>query len=253
MIKSIKFTEKANFTPWWDKVAALKKSPKIEFTDGLNILWGKNGSGKSTVLKAISKSFYSEQGGTSVVTETAIYKGFSGFSKCLSAGYEFEHDGQAVSSFDSTKKYGVNYNELDYDFMKLAMNSVAFKGSSGESVLNTYANLFSEKPDGKIKWEVSRESVNDLWVKKLDQLEEVFKPNIEVGNKTILMDEPDRSLDWDMASNFWNGIELVKNFQFIIATHNPLVFKLKNANFIEFTENRYLAFCKDLFKEIKND
>ena len=41
--------------PWWNTVEWLKDRTEIEFGPGLNILFGKNGSGKSTVIKSIAK------------------------------------------------------------------------------------------------------------------------------------------------------------------------------------------------------
>lgn len=47
----------------WGKVEALKGLEAIEFKPGLNILWGPNGCGKTTVLTAIARMLHCEQVG----------------------------------------------------------------------------------------------------------------------------------------------------------------------------------------------
>ena len=112
MIRSINII-KPTATPvkWVGDVAALKEPREFKFTPGLNILWGKNGSGKTTVLKLLARLFHCEQSGTSVVREESMRElfgiGMRSDDKAVFDGVTVDHDGQAVRHFDPAHAVGL--------------------------------------------------------------------------------------------------------------------------------------------------
>ena len=48
---------------WWKDVKTLKNKKIFTFKPGINIIIGKNASGKSTLLMLLARHFHCEQGG----------------------------------------------------------------------------------------------------------------------------------------------------------------------------------------------
>lgn len=53
---------------WLAKVDAIQQQRVFEFKPGLNILWGRNGSGKTSLIKVLARLFHCEQGNHPLVT-----------------------------------------------------------------------------------------------------------------------------------------------------------------------------------------
>ncbi|MHC4406953.1 MAG: AAA family ATPase, partial [Planctomycetota bacterium] len=104
MIKTLHITDPNN-TPvkWWADVEGLQGIDRFDFTPGINILWGPNGIGKSTIILALARLTHCEQGGRSVVTSTSIRQLERGWGaredfrkKELTSGMHIDFDGQPV-------------------------------------------------------------------------------------------------------------------------------------------------------------
>lgn len=73
--------------------------------------------------------------------------------------------------------------------------------------------------------------------------EQLFSATTIAGPHTMILDEPDQSLDLDMQARFWGAIPHIvrdKNLQVIAATHSVFAAILPGANYIELTPG-YLA------------
>jgi len=237
-------------TPWWSEVEALSGLEQLDFEPGLNILWGPNGSGKSTVLTAIARMLHAEQGGRSVVTESSIRQVFplSFVDDGYLGGLALAHDGQAVLYIDPESRPGVTpTGHFDYDFFDEAFDSLQ-KRSSGQKTLsraNTAFAIFT----GHEAWpEIGRriqpEHVNDLWRERLRLVEQSLSASIPKGSPTVLMDEPDRSLDLPTQANLWQRLpETAACFQLLVATHCPFAVHIEGAHYIDLVPG-YLEHCR---------
>lgn len=133
MIDLLTYTELADSNmPWAAQLDYFKRSPVTEFKPGLNILFGGNGSGKSTVLQMLGQTLAATQGGTSVVTSSWISDvvGFGG-SHCK-LPCSVVHDGQPVMFFDARAKEGLVGGSFDDDFFSLGVANAMAKGSTGQ-------------------------------------------------------------------------------------------------------------------------
>ena len=250
MIHSLKVTDPSRLTVgWWSKVESLSKIDTLEFGPGMNILWGRNASGKSTILRLLAEWFHCYQGGRSVVTETSI----RGATKSLAAkdvfldGAEIKHDGQSVSYFNPEKPVGFSGSQFDDDFMEEGIFSMFRKGSSGQNTLHGIMTAVRQKSEEKIPFNMHKDRVNTLWQGWIEGVERMLTPNSPPGPRTILLDEPDRSLDIDNSAEVWRQIPFPhKPRQIIVATHSPFALRIEGAKYIELSPG-YLETCRNLF------
>jgi predicted ATPase len=244
--------------PWAEKIEFFQKP--IKFADGINILFGKNATGKSTLLTAIAKMMFCYQGGKSVVTQNSLHEMFP---IALSFGenkdskekrmksIEVLHDGTSVRYFAALKNYGSMGASFDDDFFDLGVASLNNKElSAGQQTLYWFNLIVQQKLTKKIEYSMDKNHVNDLWKEYIELAEKALKPKIPEGNPTLLIDEGEKGLDFVNASNFWQMIKKSKGVQLIIASHSPFCLFVEGANYIEMTKG-YLEESRKIFKGMK--
>jgi len=222
---------------WWDKVFPKKKT--WTFKEGVNILWGPNGSGKTTILKLLARMMHCDQGGISTVTHTSVGV-LAGKHKWSDAkpklGVKVEHDGKPVVFYDPHAQVGLDCggSAFDWDFGMEGIQNAMMKGSSGELAMARF-NSVMQRIGEEIEVKVPTKNPDDWTKLALGALQ----PAIEEGQRTILMDEPDANLDWRIKLMMWDWISGLRRkegaapVQFIIATHSPMALRVKNAHYIE--------------------
>jgi len=240
MIRSFKIKDpQCTPIPWWASVHALRKPREFEFKPGLNILWGRNGSGKSTVIKALARLTHCEQSGNPVVTRESL-RTLSDVEG-LQNGVGLEHDGAGVRYFDPSHEVGLVGGQaaFDDDFMFEGISNIMFKGSSGETTLNRIQGILNNVVGGivpEVDWRVEK-GYFDLETERLLLARHFLKGSGKRGLPTVLLDEPARSLDLIAQPRIWNFIRAYSpQVQFIIASHNPYALNIPGANYIELTE-----------------
>lgn len=228
---------------WWKDVPAIRELKTISFEPGLNILWARNGVGKSTVLQAISNLFCCNQIGRPYVTKVALeehlYRGIKHSTTEHPDGIVPLHDGQAILTFDPNRTPGLLHggSVFDYDFIEEGLVNLK-KVSSGQSTLRqlhqqmgTYVT--GETPWPEIVWKMPK-TCYDVLQSRIDFLHALFESKIPLGPKTILMDEPEKCLDLDNADLMWQGIrKWSKTHQIIVASHSVFALGIEEANYIE--------------------
>lgn len=230
MIDSILFNETLKDNKRFDYALNLpffKEHTTLKFTDGLNILFSPNGTGKSTILKMLGQATASEQGGHSTITNTWISDvNRRGHAK----GFTVIHDGQPVIYCNPRDTIGLigGGAGFDDDFFTEGMQNLMLKESTGGETITKLVTAFSIMA-GK------NDFPTVIGNKTSYQTEEVpvLKASIPKHKPTLIFDEPESGLATFLQANLFKKLEEASaNFQIIVATHS--VFSIGcSANFIE--------------------
>jgi energy-coupling factor transporter ATP-binding protein EcfA2 len=233
---------------WWPKVKDLEGRKTFRFTPGLNILWGRNGVGKSTILTVLARYFHCEQGGRSVVTgqsSRALHESI--LDDKLLNGAEVEHDGQCVFYINPGRAVGLMGGAFDDDFFMEGIGNTMAHISAGQMTLMRTNMVMKHLEKGAPKIEY-RHSVSNADRKAIEAM---LAPNGEKGPVTILCDEPDRSVDLDFARQLWDILpRAAAGRQIIVATHHVFALKVEGANYIDIGPKDYRPKCEALVKEL---
>jgi predicted ATPase len=238
------------------KIPFFQQNSEIEFKPGLNILFGPNGIGKSTILKLIGLPLAAIQGGRSVVTHSYMLS-HARSNKPINFGVELQHDGQGIMYFDSDDTIGLTHGYFDDDFFSEGSDAARNhrKMSHGLKTVSKIDRIKSVLSGEKafpatIENRMKGRYVNDVWKEKVEALDETFKGTIPIGQPTTLIDEPESHLDLIAQKDMWEFLgnpSHHENFQLIVSTHSPFSLGIKHANYIDI-KNGYMESCKDTIK-----
>ena len=232
----------------------------FQFTDGLNVLFGKNGCLKTVTLETIKAYCGVRKGGWSAISDPSTH-GASQPSHFPFAYRAFTPGNcDAVVRWDGSPTFFNDGNlKIDNTFFwdneKLSDDGITSKKEQLE--------LLAKKP-----------SSGQYRVHKMNRIMQIIKtpPNLSVvpdaisdkngamnevnyiaglshsGKPTILLDEPERALSLPRQRDLFGVLEkLAENYQVIIATHSPLVFEI-SSNIIDM-EDGYMLQCMEIIKD----
>lgn len=270
MIQSVKIKDNKNIPlEYASELDSFSNGTEYKFKKGINIIIGKNGCGKSTLIKLISMFTLCEK------------------SMCSKLPYNIlqlrnlfpiaiQDNGHIKDGIEIKSDYlGVVYNyfiakELDNDSILSSSHNLysymdSMSSSTGEGMTSMLYRLFDYSfknknihfPINEIKENV--EKVNEYWANNLKQLLDYYEQNrIKIDKKdfayTFLLDEPDRNLDISRIGELYNILSYQKEYtQLICVIHNPiLIYKLSKLDYINFIEMSpdYLNEVKKVFENL---
>jgi predicted ATPase len=248
MISEIDFSgisESKNFS-YAEKLEYFQKNKKVEFKPGLNIIFAPNGAGKSTLLKIAAQFTACEQGGVSTITHTWTTE-VEGINGTNLKGLDVKHDGQPVMYTNPRQAVGLfgGMAAFDDDFFNEGIAEVQLRESTGYTTmarLNKILQVINGQKDFPTEI-VKKHKAGDKFTKLLEA-------SIPVGQKTIMIDEPESGLAIHAQSKLWDMINKAakeKDLQIIVATHSPFALTCR-ANFIELQPG-YLEIAKSYIIE----
>ena len=223
----------------------------FKFTPGINILFGPNGCGKSTIIKTLKAYCGIQKGGWTQIndptmigtTSTALgfpmaYAKFAPGECYADVGWTgnptFFNDGDIKVS-ETFFFQNVGQSEDGITTEKEQMDALMKKPSSGQyriDRLNKVLNLITKPPlVEKIPDKISRVG-NESFAKR----EKAYWQSLgQKGPFTILLDEPERSLSLPKQRQLLCEAipKQMKGLQVIIATHSVFALQIPNANIID--------------------
>jgi predicted ATPase len=267
MISEIQFPhlKKSKEFDYATEVAFFKKNKGVAFQPGLNILFGPNGCGKSTILRMAALSMAAEQGGVSTVTQDWInkviyFKSRMG-EKFVSSleGINVIHDGQPLLYGNPRNMVGLYGGgaAFDDDFFREGVANLTSKASTGHTTMNRMHRLIAVSQNdapfpAKVDHRVSKLGLNDLWQKKLEAALQLLKASIPKGPPTLIFDEPESGLAIPAQGNLFNLLFTAarkNNYQIIVATHSTFCLGLPDVNYIEM-EPGYLQHAEECITSV---
>lgn len=222
----------------------------IQFTDGINIIIGENGSGKTTILNIIRYLTFCRG---SFEPELELHD--------LNTRFDPEYNLQLYENIKMT----ADYNKFIFNLYQMSAEptvseEMAFKNqnsamqfmdlkskSRGQNLMGDLSQLIHvmfDTTDHKSVLELvhafEKEASNkDVFVDIANKALQYYTDNMYDSNcHTIIMDEPDQGLDIGNIQQVYDIISYDKpDTQMIAVIHNPLLIyklsKLDNVNFIE--------------------
>jgi predicted ATPase len=248
------------------------------FNDGINLLFGPNGCGKSTILKTLKGYCAIQTGGwthPSIPNEIGIGRlGGADYPHCYSSYTPAKC--KATVIWDGTPtiyndgECSLNKLSYFYNFKKDFDDGITEQSdviemlektpSSGQyraSKLNKVLNLIKSGPPEYTEKDFGHFPVKDDKMYSLREfkfwkyINALYIQNFGQGKNTVLLDEPERSLSHKKQKELFLKVipEELNGYQVIIATHSLYALFTPNANIIEM-EDGYVEGLTTAIKEI---
>lgn len=229
---------------------AFKNGKEYVFKPGVNVIVGRNGCGKSTLMKLIERYCLVDKQECSL----GIYN--NNMNRLIGLRREFPDGVDVYADYDKNIFRFSHKDEKTNDDVMSSMGNFTeyftqLHSSTGESVLVAMNSMFNYMFSEKARLKFDYDKVGERY----KEYGKYVKAHREQGEEyTILMDEPDRNLDIENIG----GIKGVLSFhkpqtQIIAVVHNPLLIcylsKCADVNIIEMTRG-YVNKVKKLVKEL---
>jgi predicted ATPase len=254
MIRKVAITDNAN-TPlhYLKDLPAFENGKVYEFKEGVNIIVGENGCGKTTLMKLIEAYTLVDKEECS----TGMYNGnindlYDRFDneKTFRGGAEVYAD-YTKNIFRMCHKGEKNDDNVLDSFDHFGEYYMQMHSSTGQGVLIAMNTMFKRMFSEGAKLTFDYDKVAEARPAYARYIE---KHKVEGEEWTILMDEPDRNLDIENIGQIRGILSFHKpQTQVIAVVHNPLLIcalsKSPEINIIELTEG-YVERVRSIVEEM---
>jgi energy-coupling factor transporter ATP-binding protein EcfA2 len=236
-----------------------KEGEEIEFSEGINLIIGKNGSGKSSLINIIGSYLMCNSLMRSKVSHLELsnlidYNILESTFKLLD-GVDVIYD-YRISAFkiiDKAEGYPITGENIPESVIINSEINHRSRGEMNLSRMNIISSLMYTKEYHM--FDISEYEKNN----EFRLFKEYMKRNNYVPESprfTLLLDEPDNNLDMYEINRLYDDIiEGSNTSQFLVVAHNPaLIYKLmsnKDVNVIEMTKD-YGEYINNFFNLIIN-
>lgn len=244
------------------------KDRTFEFTPGLNILFGQNGSGKSTVIR-IAGAYSGTTAGWSKYYRPDIALGDekkAGYPERMAkespggckAAVDWDGSPSFLMSPETGNAPGSSLDDSPDGLMDMGMivSEMMAKLSSGQSRMVRFNKFLKMASDDKSIPDLTKlpddyKNVNDTWQEAMKSFVDYVKSLPRKGPITLLLDEVDRSLSIPNQITLWTKVlpAIGKKDQVIVATHSDYAL-IHEKEIIELNPG-YVAECQKAIKEIR--
>ena len=236
------------------KLSAFKNGRTYEFKPGVNIIVGRNGCGKTTLMNLIRKYLLVDLSECSIGMFNSnvndIFRGF-GSDKRIYGGVDVYADYRR-NTFRLCHA-GERKNNDDVFADKHSIDEFFGQkwASTGEGVLKALDSLFARMFSKGARLTFDYTQLGEVYPQYMKY---IVDHRVEGDEWTILMDEPDRNLDIENSAQIRGILGFHKpHTQIIAVVHNPLLIcalsKDPDIHFIEMTRG-YVKKINKLVKEL---
>lgn len=241
------------------------KEPDVFVFDHITILYGNNGSGKSTVLNIIAHKLNlkgKERNNPEVIGTRSYFEDYA--QDCIYELGETEN-GRKVSRVPENSKY-IKSEEILYEIRKIQQSAILQESIESnltrERGLQNARNFLKTKEGGKqfARFEFSQDKYSNG-----ETTLQILEDNI-VADSLYLLDEPEVSLSPQNQVKLAEEINKMSRYlgvQFIIATHSPFMLGILNAKIYNLDTEDYkiekwselenVRYFYEFFKNRKNE
>ncbi len=242
------------------------KEPDIFIFDDITVLYGNNGSGKSTILNIIAHTLDlkgKEKFSPSIIGTNSYFEDFS--SKCKYSLYEDEY-GNKITNIPRKSRY-IKSEEILYEIRKIEQEAILEESYICNNIRNGMeqkkAKEYIHTSDGQeqlARFKFAQEKYSNG-----ETTLQILEDNIEPDN-LYLLDEPEVSLSPQnqvKLANELNKLARYLNLQFIISTHSPFMLSILNAKIYNLDTRTYevqkwselenVKYFFDFFEKRKNE
>lgn len=218
------------------------KEPDILVFDNITVLYGNNGSGKSTILNIIANKLNlkgKERNNPELIGTSNYFEDFA--SKCEYQLGEYEN-GKKVIKVPENSRY-IKSEEILYEIRKIEQDNVLKEGYVANLVRSGMEVEKAKESVNTVAGQVQLERfkfAQDKYSNGETTLQ-ILEDNIE-PDSLYLLDEPEVSLSpqnqVELAQKI-NEMARYLGIQFIIATHSPFMLGILNAKIYNLDTKEY--------------
>ena len=218
------------------------KDPDIFVFNNITVLYGDNGSGKSTILNLIANKLNlkgKERNNPEVVGTERYFEEYAELCEYSLGEYE---NGKKVREVPYNSRY-IKSEEILYEIRKIQQDNILKEGFISNNIRNGMeikkAKEYVNQVDGQIQLERFRFSEDKY--SNGETTMQILEDNIEPDN-LYLLDEPEVSLSPQNQVELAKGLNYMAQYlgvQFIIATHSPFILGILDAKIYNLDTKNY--------------